>query len=105
MTYEKFLKIMLSLQKESRVITEAYKINIDLIEFVDPYHAIISSLIKELYGVVGHEWWEWYCWENDFGQKGLEANDAKGNPICYSWETLYQQMEIYRKEHNVSLSN
>lgn len=96
MTYENFLKVTLSLQKEGRVISDLYKLNIDLIEFVDPYHKIICTLIEEIYGTNGLDWFNWFCWENDFGQKGLEAFD-NGNRICYSHESLWDFLETIKK--------
>ncbi len=71
MTYERFLKVILSLQKEDRTIKALYDNGVDLINFVDPYHEIINELIKEVYGEEGYYWFSWYCWENEFGQKGL----------------------------------
>ena len=53
MTYERFLKVILSLQKEDRTINALYTNGVDLINFVDPYHEIISELIKEIYGEEG----------------------------------------------------
>ena len=96
MTYERFLKVILSLQKEDRVIKEAYKLGVDMINFVNPYHEIINELIKECYGEDGYEWFSWYCWENDFGQKGLEACDSDKNPICYDHKSLWERMEECR---------
>ena len=118
MTYESFLKVVLSLQKESRVLDQAYKLNIDLLDFVDPYHAIISVLIKEIYGEEGYDWFSWYCCDSEFGQKDWStqasykqkedgtmeiehevgevrfgAYDADGNPICYSHESLWEYLE------------
>ena len=98
MTYENFLKVTLSLQKESRVISELYKLNVDLIEFLDPYHQIISLLIEEVYGKEGAEMFDWFCWENDFGQKGLKAFDKAGNSIYHSHESLWAFLESIRKE-------
>ena len=118
MTYENFLKVILQQQKSDRVISEAYKLNIDLLEFVDPYHHIISTLIKEIYGEEGLDWYSWYCHENEYGQKDwssspcykendngrmeliheagevrLGAHDADGTPICYSHESLWEYLE------------
>ncbi len=97
MTYERFLKVLLSLQKEDRVIKEAYKLGVDMINFVDPYHEIITELIKECYGEDGYQWFSWYCWDNDFGQDELEALDLDRNPICYSHESLWKYLE---ENHN-----
>lgn len=93
MTYERFLKVLLSLQKEDRVIKEAYKLGVDMINFVDPYHGIINELIAECYGEDGYEWFSWYCYENDFGQRGLEAWDSDKNLICYDHKSLWEKME------------
>ena len=63
MTYENFLKFTLELQKQDRIITDLYKKNIDLIEFVDPYHVIITILVEEVYGTEGLDWFSWFCYE------------------------------------------
>ena len=93
MTYERFLKITLSLQKQDRIMDELYKNNVDLIEFVDPYHTIISQLIEEIYGKEGLDWFSWFCYENEFGTKGVQAWDENKNPICYSHESLWVYLE------------
>ena len=93
MTYENFLKITLELQKQERIVDNLYKNNVDLLEFIDPYHGLIHLLIKEIYGEEGVDWWSWFCYENDFGQKGLEAWDADKNPICYDLKSLWEFLE------------
>jgi hypothetical protein len=45
-------------------------------DLVDPYYMIIDRLMKEVYGEEGADWFNWFCFENDFGTKGLEAWDA-----------------------------
>jgi hypothetical protein len=124
MTYERFLKVILSLQKEDRTTSTLYKNGVDLINFVEPYHNIITELIKEIYGEEGYEWFSWYCYESDFGQKDWStaplykmkedgtseltheegearfgAYDEEGNPICYSHESLWEYLnKSYEKE-------
>lgn len=93
MTYERFLKITLGLQKQDRIVSNMYDFKVDLLDFVDPYHAIITELIKEVYGEEGYDWWSWFCYENDFGTKGLTANEKDGTPICYSHESLWEYLE------------
>lgn len=122
MTYERFLKVILSLQKEDRTINALYTNGVDLINFVDPYHDIISELIKEIYGEEGYDWFSWFCHDSEYGQKDwstsdsykineegnmeLEhkrgevrfgAHDKEGNPICYSFESLYEYLEENHK--------
>lgn len=97
MTYERFLKVTLSIKKQDEIISDLYKQKVDLIDFVDPYHVIILELIQEIYGEEGYDWWSWFCYENDFGQKGLEAFDENKNPICYSFESLWEFLENMKK--------
>ena len=98
MTYETFLEITLELQKQERIVDNLYKNNVDLLEFIDPYHGLIHLLIKEIYGEEGVDWFSWFCYENDYGEKGLEAWDKDGTPICYSLESLWEYLEKLRQE-------
>lgn len=118
MTYERFLKITLGIKHESEKLNKLYKLGVELYDIADPYHAIISELIKEVYGDEGFDWWSWFCWESDFGEKDWSttptykekpdgkiemihdkgeirhgAHDAEGNPICYSFETTWEYLE------------
>ena len=121
MTYENFLKVILAQRKMEQQINKAYKLKIDLIDFVDDYNGIIKTLLTEVYGETGYEWYSWFCWENDYGEKDwsksqrliknedgkfvtLEdeeivhgATDESGNAICYSFETLWQYLEEIHK--------
>ena len=96
MIYENFLKIILELQKQERIVDNLYKNNIDLLEFIDPYHGLIHLLIKEIYGEEGVDWFSWFCYENDYGQGTLEAWDENKNRICYSHESLWEFLEELR---------
>lgn len=98
MTYDRFLKIALGLQKIERVIQTLYDNGLDITNFVDPYYTIISELLLEVYGEEGHDWFSWFCYENNFGTGGLTANDKEGNPICHSFESLYEYLEVNCKK-------
>ncbi len=120
MTYERFLKITLTLKNQSDALNKIYKNGLDLVNFVDPYHTIITELIKEVYGEEGYDWWYWFCYESDFGEKDWSksldrpmykitsegktekvedskrifgACDEKGNHICYSFESTWEFLE------------
>jgi hypothetical protein len=79
---------------------------------------LISSFITSHYGEEGWEWVSWFIYESKWGEKdwsvnktykireegGLEevdkgdytkygAFDKDGNPICYSFESLYHYLE------------
>ncbi len=72
---------------------------IDLLNFSDNYHKIITMLIKEVYGEDGNDWFGWFCYENDFGEKGIGAWDENKNPICYDVKSLWEFLES-KKESN-----
>ena len=118
MTYENFLKVILKQQLLDKQIEEAYKLKIDLMEFVEEYNQIISALIREIYGDEGYDWYSWFCYENDYGHKDWSvldcynenaegvmdkihekgeirfgATDENNNPICYSHESLWEYLE------------
>lgn len=108
MTYESFLKVLLTLEKQNNTINQLNILNVNLIDFVEPYYNVIFELIKTIYGEEGYEWFSWYCYENDFGTKDWSKNtygknktifgahDENGNPICYSHESLYNFLEKYK---------
>ena len=122
MTYERFLKITLGVKDESEKLDTLYKLGVELYDIADPYHVIINELVKEVYGDEGFDWWSWFCWESDFGQKDWStvptykekldgtvemihdkgevrhgAQDAEGNPICYSLESTWKYLEKNHK--------
>jgi hypothetical protein len=96
MTYERFLDITMRLKKQSELQYELYKINVDLMDFVEPFYNIIEQLIEEVYGKEGAEWYGWFCWENEFGQGKLVATDKDDNPICYDYKSLWEHLETLK---------
>jgi hypothetical protein len=102
MTHEQFLKLALNYQKQRQMIGNAYKTGVDLSEFCDSYETCISVLIEHAFGNAGLNWWNWYCHETDFGTKSYTdsdgkptwgAHDADGNLICYSWDSLFDELQ------------
>lgn len=120
MTYERFLKITTTLKMQDEISREISLKGLDLINFLEPYHTVITELIKEVYGEEGYDWWSWFCHESDYGTKVWKgpiykrdengvlelsgdqvpkwgASDADGNPICYSFLSTWEYLE---KNHN-----
>jgi hypothetical protein len=102
MTHEQFYKLALNYQKQRLMIDSVYKVGVDLIEFCEPYETCISVLIESAFGNAGLNWWNWYCHETDFGKKPYTdadgkptwgAHDADGNPICFSWDSLFEELQ------------
>lgn len=103
MTYENFLKVLLGLKAESERLDALHQAGLDLVNFSDPYHIIIQTLLTEIYGEVGYDWISWFCYENDFGQKGLRAWDKDKNPICHSFQSLWEYIETLKSNQEVAL--
>lgn len=100
MEYNEFLKIILSQKEASEKVNKVYELGIDLIEFVDIYESVISILIKEIYGEEGAEWYCWFCYDNEYGEKGVQAWDKDEQPIFYSIETAWEYLEANYKIKN-----
>lgn len=98
-TYDRFLEIGLRLQKINKRSLDLYQnYQIDLINYEEDYEYVIDSLLREVFTEEQYEWFSWFCWDNDFGQKGLEAYDANKNLICQSWEQLYDCLKQIDKD-------
>ena len=116
MKYENFLKVIMTQRKMEQQVHKAYELKIDLMDFVDDYHLITKTLVTEIYGEEGYDWYSWFCYENDYGEKDWSktklrlnedgsftesspdeithgATDKDGNPICYSFQSLWEYLE------------
>lgn len=123
MTYEKFLKIGMTLEQQSELCDDLGKWGINVIDLLEPYYEVIEELIEEVYGKEGSEWFYWFCYESNFGKKDWSEQDAyiknddgtmtkvksageeqsgavdeQGNPICYDWKSLYEYLETLNNE-------
>jgi hypothetical protein len=100
MTYEQFLKILLNYRSFSENASALYEIGLDLHEgkysTVAQVEEMLETIIESHYGKEGVDWVVWFIYESDWGEKGEPrsgANDNDGNPICYSFESLYEYLE------------
>jgi hypothetical protein len=95
--FEEFISVYRNTLERSEKL---YKLGIDLIDYSDEYHSLITRLFKEVYGEEGYEWFGWFCHESDFGERKYEgghgASDADGNPICYDLKSLWEMLEEIR---------
>lgn len=89
----------MTLKIEGERVSDLYDNKVDLIDFVDPYHTVITELIKEVYGEEGYDWWSWFCYDNKYGTGGLEAWDKDKSPICHSFESTWEYLESLRKNN------
>lgn len=124
MRLETFSAICLTFKNQSKVLSDLSSLNVCLINFVDPYHDLISRCLEDFYGKDGLDWFEWFCYENEFGERDWSketvykevegkhliiheegelrygAHDEEGNPICHSiistWEYLENNFKIVK---------
>jgi hypothetical protein len=101
MKLETLTKIIGTLKNQSEVTNQLYRLNVDLVEFADPYESVITILIKEIYGQEGYDWFSWFCYDCDFGSKYSKKNpgawDKDNNPICYDIKSLWNCLETEYK--------
>lgn len=125
MKYEHFLKLLLSYKKFNETISELHDIGFDLYEGkykVAPLvEGILDTTFESHYTKEGIEWIDWFIYEADYGTKdwsnrpayGLDkdgkmvlvhkegevrwgATDENDNPICYSFESLFEYIEQFK---------
>lgn len=94
MEYSEFLEIGLRIQKLSKRTRALYDLGMDVINFENDYYEVIDLLLKQSFTETQYEWVSWFIYENDFGQKGMEARDESGELICHSWESLWEHLNI-----------
>ena len=94
MEYEEFLAIGLRIQKLSKRTKALYNLGMDVINFENDYWEVIDLLLKQSFTETQYEWVSWFIYENDFGQKGMEAWNEKGELICQSWESLWEYLNF-----------
>ncbi len=96
-----FTVMINTLKKQSDDINVLNSLNVDLINFADPYECVITTLFTEIYGLEGYDWFSWFCYENDFGRKMSKKNpkawDKDEKPICYDVKSLWNYLETEYK--------
>jgi hypothetical protein len=97
MDYKEFESIVSTLREQGEVLSKLYDSKIHIIEFIDPYQQVIATLMKELYGTTGYDWFSWFCYENNFSES-VGAWDENGAPICYDVKSLYDFLEKQKTE-------
>lgn len=106
MTYSNFLRTMLTYQKIDRDLSELADMVIDFFEgkyrLSELTYSLFQSAFESHYTKEGIEWIDWFIYEANWGlqdfNKGSDkakwgANDVDGNPIAYSFESLWELLE------------
>jgi hypothetical protein len=122
MKYKSFLTLIMTYKKVSEEISELYDIGVDLLEgkykILEKVGDMLNEAMEVSYGEEGLDWVNWFIFENEYGQKDWStaplysedgklikeagevrhgAHDENGNPICYSYESLWEYLESNHK--------
>jgi hypothetical protein len=99
MNYEQFKNVIEGLEKARERFESLYTLGVDLMEYDDIYHNIITSLIKSIFDEAGKDWIDWYLYERpSFNGKTNLATDENGNEICHNIESLWETVKPHRKQ-------
>jgi hypothetical protein len=99
MKFEIFELIVFLLKKHSDKTSILYSQGIDLTEFDSELDTVISHLIGSIYGIEGKDWFEWWCYDKEWGErKDITACDENKNPICESLEDLWNYIESIKTD-------
>lgn len=72
---------------------------INLMDYDEDYHKLITLLLRSVFNEEGEDWINWYLYERvGFDGKILEAWDEKGNVICHNVESLWDTVKPYRNQ-------
>ena len=96
MNYEQFLLILDNYKAYCDLIGDAYDVGIDLLEGKFATNSYVEKMLElsitSHYGEMGWDWVSWFIYENDYGQKGLEAWDGD-DLICQTHLELHEYLE------------
>lgn len=95
MNLESFEYLLNKLKEVSKNDQSFYKLGLDLQSIVDPYHEIISHLLRVYYSEEGEDWISWYIYEKS-DKENMKAWDEEGNEICYDIPSLWRHIEEIR---------
>jgi hypothetical protein len=99
MDFNQFKIIIESLEKLRERSHSLYQLGVDLMNYDETYHIVISTLIESCFTEDGKGWIDWYLYERPgFNGKLNLATDENGNEICHNIESLWETIKPYRKQ-------
>ena len=99
MTYEQFETIIKDLEQIRERSHSIHKLGIDLLEYEEIYHKVITHLFNSVFKPEGKDWIDWYLYERPgFGLgETLTAFDENDNEICHNIFSLWQTVKPHLK--------
>jgi hypothetical protein len=99
MNFEQFKIVIETLEKVRERSHSIYQLGIDLMDYDESNHIVISTLLKSIFKEEGKDWIDWYLYERPgFNGKPNLATDENGNEICHNIESLWKTVKPYRKQ-------
>lgn len=99
MDFKQFKTIIETLEKVRDRSHSIYQLGVDLINYDEPYHVTISTLIESIFDEDGKGWIDWYLYERSlFKDTNNHAWDENGKAICYDIPSLWETVKPYRKQ-------
>lgn len=92
MTQDTFMKACKRMKASTNRIQAAYKLNIDLTEFMDDDAWVIQHLWNVILTPEGYEWFTWFMYEKAYLyelREDMKAWDENKNEICQTIDDLY----------------
>jgi len=94
MTYETFETLIKNLTDIRERSHNIYEIGVNLLDYEEIYHTVITALLKEVFGEEGWDWISWYLYEKEgFDGKVLQAYDENDNEICHNVKSLWETIQ------------
>lgn len=99
MDFKQFKTIIETLEKVRERSHSIYQLGVDLMNYDEPYHVVISTMFESVFDEEGKGWIDWYLYERPgFNGKVNLATDENGNEICHNIESLWETVKPYRKQ-------
>jgi hypothetical protein len=95
MKRETFMSCCKRMKTSSTNIDAAYKLNIDLHEFMDDEHWVLQHLWSVVLTKEGYDWFSWFMYEKAYLyelREDMKAHDEHKNEICKDLDGLYDYL-------------
>jgi hypothetical protein len=100
MEFKEFEKLIKTYQKTLSDFRELSQMGFDFAEgkFKLELHCdnMLQIILDSTYTDEGVDWIFWFMFENDFGEKDLDASE-NGEKICYDLPSLWEYIKQYKK--------
>ena len=94
MNYKNFKSIIENLEKIRERSHSIYILGIDLTNYEELYHNIITIFLDSIFNKEGKDWIDWYLYERvGFTNKVNLATDKDGKEICYDIPSLWEEVK------------